>query len=199
MITDCSHCGAELGPAEDPRGCLTCRGVRLVTNPDKVVAVLEEAQAPLAHWDVRRLLESNGGRRVHPGSLLVWLSNDPRNCWSGRGIYGLYRHGLLPGVRNLGSAAAVLLHAADEELAEDQIRFVLQHVGYRFQSSSIYLALRKVEDEGLLRRNWGTWRPGPRSVRPVLKLWRRGDVDAVIGRAARQVVDALTEMERRRR
>lgn len=29
------------------------------------------------------------------------LATDRRFCWAGQGIYGLYRHGPLPGPRNL--------------------------------------------------------------------------------------------------
>jgi hypothetical protein len=92
----CPVCSAPLGPAEDPRGCMTCRGVRLWDSQDRIVAMLDAAVGPLAHWDVKRLLESNGGQPVRKGSLMVWLATDPRTCWGGPGIYGLYRHGLLP-------------------------------------------------------------------------------------------------------
>jgi hypothetical protein len=150
---------------------------------------------PLGYWDVQRLLASNTGGSVHKGSVLVWLSTDARTCWGGPGIYGLYRHGLVPGVRDLGLAATVFIHAADTELAQEEARFVLQHVGYRFQSTSIYLALRRAEDAGLLTRKLGRWGPTRRSMGPVLGLWHRIDVDAVIERATRQVSDALATLE----
>jgi hypothetical protein len=168
----------------------------LVTNPDRVVAVLEETGMPLAHWDVLRLLKRNG-RPVHKGSLLVWLASDARTCWGGPGIYGLYRHGLLPGVRDLGSASAVFLHAAAADLSGEEISFVLQHVGYRFQSTSMYLALRRMEAAGLIKWRYGRWLPSPRSVRPILRLRRRGEVDMVLQRAADQTAAALAERERR--
>jgi hypothetical protein len=195
MISQCPYCGAELAPTEDPKGCLSCRGASLRTNPDRVVAVLERADVPLAHWDVKRLVDSNGHRPVNRGSLLVWLATDQRACWGGPGIYGLYRHGLLPGVRDLGSAAAVFIHAAETDLSQDEARFVLQHVGYRFQSSSIYLALRRVEEEGLLTRDWGRFSPSRRSMGPVLGIRHRHEVDAVMERAAHQVADALVELD----
>jgi hypothetical protein len=191
-------CSAPLGPAEDSRGCLTCRGIRLWDSQDRIVAVLEAADSPLAHWDVKRMLESNGGRPVRKGSLMVWLATDPRTCWGGPGIYGLYRHRLLPGLRDMGSAAAVFIHAADVAVSQEQARFLLQHVGYRFLSASIYLALRRVEDAGLLRRQWGLWMPTSRSMGPVLRLRRREDVDAVLERAAEQAGTALKAWEDRR-
>ena len=195
MIGHCPRCGAELGPAEDPRGCLTCRGIRPSSNRDRVVAVLETSDVPLAYWDVQRMLAGNGDGPVHEGTLLVWRSADDRTCWGGPGIYGLYRHGLIPGIRDLGAAASVFIHAAETYLSQDEARFVLQHVGYRFQSTSIYLALRRVEDEGLLERKWGRWGPGRRSMGPVMGLRHRVDVDTVIARAARQADDALAAFE----
>jgi hypothetical protein len=194
MTRHCPHCHAELGLSEDPAGCLTCRRVPLVSNPDRVIAILERADTPLAHWDVKRLLDQNG-RRTKKGSLMVWLSTDLRACWGGPGIYGLYRHGLLPGVRDLGSAAAVFIHAADEPMTQDEARGILQHVGYRFQSTTIYLALRRVEDEGLLQRDVaGWWGPTRRSMGPVLGLHHREETDAVLHRAARQARRALAEL-----
>jgi len=193
VISRCRHCRAELGPAEDLAGCLTCRHVSLTSNPDRVVAVLETAEAPLAHWDVKRLLDRDG-KRTRTSSLMVWLSSDSRTCWGGPGIYGLYRHGLLPGVRDMGTAAAVYIHAIDQKLTQDEARFVLQFAGYRFQSTSIYIALRRAEDEGLLRRVSGWFMPSRRSMGPVLGLVHRDDTDAVMKRAARQATQALRQL-----
>lgn len=191
MIGRCRHCRAELGPFEDPAGCLTCRRIRPASNPDRVIAVLESAGTPLAYWDVKRLLDQ-GGRRTNNGSLLVWLSTDQRACWGGPGIYGLYRHGLLPRVRDLGTAAAVYIHATGKPMTQGEARHVLQQVGYRFQSTTIYLALRRVAEEGLLERNVaGWWAPTRRSMGPVLGLYHRDDTESVLQRAARQATAAL--------
>jgi len=168
----------------------------LSKNPDRVVAVLENADVPLAHWDVRRLLESNLRRPVHPGSVQVWLNTDPRTCWGGPGIYGLYRHGLLPGIRDLGTAAATYIHAS-EAMSQDEARFVLQHVGYRFQSSSIYLALRRVEDEGLLTRDFGRWAATNRSLSHRLGVRHSDDLHAILQRASDQAIDALAALDAR--
>lgn len=197
MIGRCRHCRAELGPAEDSAGCLTCRRVRLASNPDRVIAVLESAETPLAHWDVKRLMDQTG-RPTNKGSLMVWLSTDARACWGGPGIYGLYRHGLLPGVRDLGAAAAVYIHATERPMTQDEARHVLQQVGYRFQSQTIYLALRRVEEQGLLQRDYaGWWAPTHRSMGPVLGLYHRDDTDAVLKRAAKQATAALAELDGR--
>jgi hypothetical protein len=194
MIANCPHCGAELGPAEDPEGCLTCRRVRLMTNPDRVVAVLEKAPVPLAYWDVKRLLDK-AGSPVQQSSVQVWLSTDWRPCWGGPGIYGLYRHGLLPGVRVLGYAAAVYIHAVEQSLTHDEARFILQYAGYRFQSISIYASLCRAERAGLLKHLDGYWSPTGRSTGPWLGLSHRVDTEAVMERAASQAADALAAFD----
>ena len=194
MITACPYCGAELGPRENPDGCLTCRGARLWSNPDRVVAVLESTEVPLAYWDVKRLLEGSGGRAVNAGSLQVWLSTDGRACWGGPGIYGLYRHGLLPGVRDLGRAAAVFIHALGFDVSQDEARHVLQRAGYRFQSTTIYLALRRVADAGLLVRDWGRWMPVGQPMGPLMGMWDQDEVETVMARAEDQALRALHEL-----
>jgi hypothetical protein len=186
-------CFASLGPAEDPRGCLTCRGTRLFTNQDRIVAVLERAKDPLAYWDIKRLLDSNGRRPVNKGSVLVWLASDPRTCWGGPGIYGMYRHELLPGVRDLGEAIAVFIHAAHAAVSQEVARFMLQRIGYRFLSTSIYLALRRVENDGLLRRQDRLWVATKQSIRPILRLSRPADIDLALERAAAQATSALDQ------
>lgn len=195
----CPICGTELGPGENRAGCLTCRALPLSSHQDRIVAVLERSTVALAYWDIRRVMESDSYAHVHSGSLLVWLATDPRTCWGGPGLYGLYRHGILPGVRDLGSAVAVLIHAADAVVSHDQARFLLQHVGYRFRSVSINSALRRAEAQGLLISEPGfgaelLWMPNERrSVGPVLGLRKRDDVDAVLDRAARQAAEAIEQ------
>ena len=44
-------------------------------------------------------------------------------------------------MRDLGRAAAVYIHAADQRLDLDEIRFILRHVGYRFSPGSLGPAL----------------------------------------------------------
>jgi len=197
MMARCPFCDAELGPGEDPAGCLTCQGRSLRTNPDWAVAMLEEVSGPIAVWDVRRLL-GQAGKHVGPGSLQVWLSADYRTCWAGPSIYGLYRHGLLPGVRDMGSAAVVYLAAADSVLTQDEIYFVLRHVGYRDQSTSMYLALRRMADFGLIDYGYEGWTWAGKPLAPIVGLEDFPDeVDAVFQRAVAQVSMALEERERR--
>jgi hypothetical protein len=205
MIEACPHCGALLGPWENSLGCLTCRRVGWRSNPDDVIEVLERSEIPLPHWDIKRILDRDRGYPVHNGSLLVWLSQDARACWGGKGVYGLYRHGLLPGVRDLGSAAAVYLYTTDLALDYGQIWFVMKQAGYRSHEVSIYYALRRAQTYGLVTRTWGgSWHRPTREQLPEARLKQllgvRGrDFERVLERAQRQLESGLAERRRRLR
>jgi hypothetical protein len=56
----------------------------------------------------------------------VALSQDKRFCWGGRALYGLARHGLIPGARSLAEAAYAVLLAAPHELYVEEVDFVLE-------------------------------------------------------------------------
>lgn len=206
MIGRCQHCGAELGPWEDDAGCVGCGAEWRLSIADRAVAALEGAANPLHRWDVKREIRRTGHTYVNESSLGTVLADDYRACWAGPGLYGLYRHGLLPGVRDLGGAAAVFIHVSDQNLDFEEIQFILRHVGYRFSPNSLPQALSRVEGEGCFTRLWG-WgaysgrREDARHQRAaarVLRLGRRGPVfRAVVERAVNQVDAALAERARR--
>jgi hypothetical protein len=75
-------------------------------------------------------------------SINVALSQDKRVCWAGRALYGLARHGLIPGARSLAEAAYAILLAASRELHVEEIDFVLEQLNYRFNSDSLAHHLR---------------------------------------------------------
>jgi len=70
-------------------------------------------------------------------SINVALSQDKRFCWAGRALYGLARHGLIPGVRSLAEAAYAILLAAPRRLHVEEVDFVLEQFNYRFNSDSL--------------------------------------------------------------
>lgn len=184
---------------------MTCRGVRDGSNQDDIIAILERSEMPLPHWDIKRLLDQERRYPIHGGSLLVWVSQDPRACWAGRGIWGLYRHGVLPGVHDLGAAASVFLYTTDLALDYRQVWFVLKHAGYRSEEASIYYALRRAEWQGLVTRTGGgNWRRPTRDALPEVRvkdmLGVAGqDFKTVIERTTTQLEEALAERRRRLR
>jgi DNA-binding PadR family transcriptional regulator len=112
---------------------------------------------------------------------------------------------LLPGVRDLGSAAAVYLYVTDVSLDYREVWFVMKLAGYRAEEVSIYYALRRAEDYGLVTRTWGgSWRRPTREELPEARVRRllgvRGqDFDAVLERTAEQLERGLAERRRRLR
>ena len=200
-MRNCALCGAVFGPAERQNKCLTCAQTPVWRLADQAVSVLEEAELPLKHWDIRRLIEGEHGY-VHPGSLLVALAGDSRVCWGGKGIYGLYRHGLLPRLRDLGTVAAVYLYAAGISLHYRDIWFVLQYSGYKANPESVYYALRRVAHDRLVERvGQGDWRsPNPEvPASRIASLLGANSVDTreVLLRAGEQWRAGLVELERR--
>lgn len=203
MIPTCPICGAELGPWESELGCLTCRGVWAYTVADRCLKLIEEVDKPLPYWDFGRLLGANG-RSVWEPTLKATLATDRRLCWAGRGVYGLYRHGLLPGVRDLARVGGIYLHASDRKLTLEQLEFVLKFVGYRFQQLSLRNALWRGLDLGIYaNEGYYSWRGSRDSERRQREAARamgmtRGPLfRAIIDRTSAQVETALSERERR--
>lgn len=143
------------------------------------------------------MVDAPGLLALNPQSILVWLSQDTRTCWAGRGIYGLYRHGLLPGARDLGSIAAVFAAAINRPMLDRELAFVLRWVGYRFQPDSMYLALLRSEERGYLVLRHGGWAPSGRSVRGLLRVTKADSVARIVERARVQAEEAMRDREHR--
>lgn len=204
MIPTCPHCGSELGPWEDSGGCLTCRRSPAWSIADHAVSVLEGMDRPLPYWDIRRVLRGNGVDVYEP-SLKSVLPTDLRTCWAGAGTYGLFRHGLLPYVRDLARVGGVYLHAADCALSLQELTFVLHYVGYRFRDISLRNALWRGLDLGIYAAEDVSVFAARRSslesqeaAATALGLRRSSWFEVVVDRAAHQVDDALAELQRRR-
>lgn len=131
----CSSCRAVLSAWEYP-GC-SCRGPRCRTNQEVLYAIACEADAPLRTADFVRIAARDHGVHMGTGTATAVLAPDPRFCWAGRGLYGLYRHGPLPGPRNLEHAARVVLVAAGRPLDAEVVDYCLKQLGYRFSSGSL--------------------------------------------------------------
>jgi hypothetical protein len=104
---------------------------------------------PVKTHDVVRFVapKYNGNPRY---SINVALSSDKRFCWGGRALYGLARHGLIPGARSLAEAAYTVLLAAPRQLHVEEVDFVLEQVNYRFNPDSLLHHLR-----GYTSNRWG--------------------------------------------
>jgi hypothetical protein len=141
----CSVCGAELGPWEGRR-CISCAAPPQKHNggnSEAALRVLERAHGPLSVYDLSRGIRRELELDVPLPSLNVVLASDNRFCWAGRGLYGLYRHGLFPGPRNLSGVARLFLYACERPLSVDALRFAMHQAGYRFHRQSLYGVLER--------------------------------------------------------
>lgn len=141
----CNVCGAELGPWEGRRcvSCATPAAGNGVANGIAAIRVLERANGPLSVYDISRGISRDLNLNVALSSLNVTLASDRRFCWAGRGLYGLYRHGLFPGPRNLTGVARLFLYASEYPLSVDALRFAMQQAGYRLHRQSLYGVLER--------------------------------------------------------
>lgn len=145
MIQRCSQCQMELGPWED-RLCLGCQNHGpnwYRTVADLAVLVLEREAAPLTAYDIGRVVRRDYQRDIQEASLNLNLAADKRFCWAGQSIYGLFRHRLVAGPRNLAETGCFFLAAFAHPLDVDCFAFALKSAGYRFQSQSLRAALKR--------------------------------------------------------
>lgn len=141
-MAKCRGCGAEIGPTESP-DCPTHRRNRgqSLTNGDMAVFALEMSDRPISLYDIRRTFQREFGWTPSHLSLNATVAQDRRCCWAGRGIYSLWRHGLVPGPRRLRDVVRVVLYAHGSPLTQEELTFTLRHLGYRFQPASLHHVL----------------------------------------------------------
>jgi len=162
-IHRCDVCGASMSPWEG-RDCLTCklRKPQWLSNSDAAVFLLEKEQQSVTTYDLVRGMRREFGRDVSKASMAVALSTDLRCCWAGRSMYGLYRHGLFPGPRNLAGIASIFLYSHREPMQTEVLGFAMQYAGYRFQQASLRSALRY--DADIAWEPWRGWVVRPRNL-----------------------------------
>jgi hypothetical protein len=160
----CSSCGAVVGWAE-PDPCGACNEVSRwhAAATDRLYQVLCQFDVrPARIADLHRVakVESADGVSYYGyavGTANIYLPQDPRFCWAGRGIYGLARDGLLSGPRNLAEVAVLVLCAAEAAQTPDRLEFVMKRMGYRFELSSLVNAMARTT--WFKPQRWGgvTW------------------------------------------
>jgi hypothetical protein len=203
VIGFCDTCRAEYGPWER-RPCPLLRAERgwRLTVPDLAVAVLEQSDRPLTVYDIARSARRDFATDANESTLQVSISTDPRFCWAGKGLYGLYRHGLVPGPRSLAGVARIYLYSHGP-LSHAALDFVMKHVGYRFQSASLNTALNNDGDV-----YWFNWEGGwywdtartPDAGEAIQRLGvgpTQDDFERVVARCAGVVRAGLAEFTRR--
>ena len=136
----CVRCNALLSPWEQRDTC-ACAGPLRRSNPEILYAVASSVNDPLRVSDYVRLADSQFGYKIGIGSANTTLASDRRFCWAGQGIYGLYRHGPLPGPRSLEAAARLLL-TVNGAMTVSAIDYCLKATGYRYNPASLRNSIR---------------------------------------------------------
>ena len=121
------------------------------SNADLALQILETESGPISVYDVWRVMRRDFGGEPNQKSIGVSLASDLRFCWAGKGLYGLYRHKLIPGPRNLAGVAKFLLYSLDIPVNVPILAFLMRFMGYRFQQQSLANALARDPDV----RNFG--------------------------------------------
>lgn len=157
----CKVCGALMSPWEG-KSCLSCKlhNPRWLSNADAAVFLLEKEQHAVTTYDLARGMRREFGWKIPKASLAATLSTDRRCCWAGRSMYGLYRHGFVPGPRNLAGIAKIFLYSHGEPMRTEALAFAMQYVGYRFQQASLHSALHR--DDNIVGVTWRGWVVRPR-------------------------------------
>ena len=159
-MNTCLGCQAIIGPTER-RACPTYRRGRggQLTNSDMAVFVLEASEEPLTLYDIHRGVQREFGWAPERNSLNATVALDRRSCWACRGLYGLWRHGLVPGPRKLADVARLVLYCHDQPLSLDELAFTLRHLGYRFQQASLHRVLTTTPT--IKRQGWAEYSVDP--------------------------------------
>ena len=144
MHKECFICKADLSSWEG-KSCISCfmgtRWARQFSNTECALQILEAENEPISVYDVYRGIGREFGGQPSENSIRVSLATDRRFCWAGRSMYGLYRHKLLPGPRNLAGVAKFLLYAAGVPINIHFLSFLMKFLGYRFHEQSLRNAL----------------------------------------------------------
>lgn len=192
-----------MGPWEALPCPVQARAVRPNTplsNADAAVYVLEGSEVPLHAYDIERGIVRELGQRVNRGSLNVSLANDRRLCWVGRGIYGLFRHGLYPGPRKIAGIARFFVWSNDGAMPMDELSFAMKFAGYRFSDQSLARGIETDDDLYLWPGDIITVSRSPQATRDLRMLGFAADHATFLELAEhcrRRIAKARVERRRR--
>lgn len=204
MIKACSHCQADLGPWEGtPCPILRVAQGDKLGVPDLAVLALERSPTPLTVYDIARTIRRELDVGVNQSTVQVMISQDARFCWAGKGVYGLYRHGLIPGPRKLAGIAKVFLYSHGCPLEPELLEFIMKYAGYKFQSASLAAAVAYDPDiwwtqvDGRWCYDTARTQAAARELRRLGVAARVADFEAVTVRCAAEIAKAIQERQRR--
>lgn len=159
------------------------------------VLALEVSDGPISLYDIRRTFQREFAWTPSEPSLNATVAQDRRCCWAGRGIYSLWRHGLVPGPRRLRDVVRVVLYAHGSPLTQDELTFTLRHLGYRFQPASLHYVLAR--EPGIIEPRWHYYEVDESDGLSRELGLTPAEFDAVTQRAMQRTRAALKERDRR--
>jgi hypothetical protein len=203
----CTSCNARLSGWEADQCACTPKSYTL-TNGDIAYAIAASSPAPLHLRDFVRLADVDYDKTMSQATANATIAPDPRFCWAGKGLYGLLRHGPLPGPRNLEEASRLLLCASDRALTLEAVDFCLKRLNYRFTTASLHNAISRSttiewrwpdghfhvpqspERDAQLLRDVPVLPPGPRDDWTGLKMFIRSVVDRTLAQRTERLRNA---------
>jgi hypothetical protein len=201
LLARCRKCRSLLAPWESYAGGCACKGRKSQTNADTLYAVACTADTALPAHDYLRLAQQDFGAFMSKPTAEATMAPDPRFCWAGPGMYGLYRHGVLPGPRRLEECARLTLMAAGP-LHMDVVGFILKQLGYRFADGSLRNAIGKSNYISWDRHGWS--HPTGEAARlqlrreiAVVPPRQRAEFDEITDRLTRAAAKHLITREQR--
>jgi len=201
---ECFVCSADLSPWEGDV-CISCSPASKwpsnISNAERALQVLESEDAPISVYDVCRGITREFGGEPNEYSISANLASDPRFCWAGKGVYGLYRHGLLPGPRNLAGVAKFLIYSARAPVNMRILSFLMQFMGYRYHPQSLTNALSRDPDVANLGwQGYDVERSDAAALALNLNFWfapSMRDFDSLVERCRGYMVAGIKEYQRR--
>ena len=204
MNKQCLICLSDLSAWEGDT-CISCTtgtswGWSL-SNPERALRVLESEDGPVSVYDVCRGIKREFGITANENSISSSLASDLRFCWAGRGMYGLYRHGLLPGPRNLSGVARFILYSSGRPLSIRILSFLMQFMGYRFHPQSLINALAR--DPDVTNLGWQEYdidRSDEAAFALNFRLWCAPSMQAfqrIVSRCRRHMIEGIKEYKKR--
>ena len=197
----CARCEAHLS-AWEWSGC-ACTRPHARTVREILYAVACAADSALHVSDFVRHADRDHNFYLNAPTATAILATDQRFCWAGKGMYGLYRHGLIPGPRKLEELARTALVSCGRSMSYEILDYCLKQMGYRYNVASLRNAVER--SPHFARDGYGvlSYRSSEQAEVelctdvPIVPPGKQAEWPAIRNRAAARILEAVNEREER--